>query len=87
MSFIPDMQGSPLKPLSVSTSINGSFGTPLSFMTAYGDAQSQNFGTLNIRSPFKSTHRYLDPGIFHPQTTLVLDACTSLSSQATVDVE
>ena len=87
MSFIPDMQGSPLKPLSLSTSINGSFGTALSFMTAYGDSQSQKFGTLNIRSPFKSTHLYLDPGIFHPQTTLALDACTTLSSQATVDVE
>ena len=87
MSFVPDMQGSLLKPLSVTTNINWSFWIPLVFMTTYGDTQSQKFGTLNISSPFKSSHRYLDPGVYYPQTTLLLDACTALSSQATLDVE
>lgn len=87
MSFLPDMQWSPLKPLSLSTSINWSFGTPLVFMDTYGDEQSQKFGTQSIRSPFVAKHRYLNPGVYYPQTTLLLDTCTDISSQATVDVE
>ncbi|MEI6426060.1 MAG: PKD domain-containing protein [Candidatus Absconditabacteria bacterium] len=86
LEFLPDMQGSSLKPLKFTTTIKGSFDTPLFFTNTYGDSQSQNFGTKNIRSPFSSQHRYFNPGIFYPQTTLMLDACTNLSAQATIDI-
>jgi hypothetical protein len=56
-------------------------------MDTYGDEQSQKFGTQSIRSPFVAKHRYLNPGVYYPQTTLLLDTCTDISSQATVDVE
>ena len=87
LSFVPQMESDLIHPLKFTTIIFGSFDTPLFFSNIYGDSQSQNFGTRAIRSPFASEHRYISPGIYYPQTTLMINTCTSLSAQATVDIQ
>jgi len=87
LQFLPDMNWSALKALQFSTTIKWSFGTALFFTNTYGDTQAQNFWTKNIRSPISVQHRYVSPWIYYPQTTLMLDACTNLAAQATVDIQ
>jgi len=87
LQFLPNMKGTTAKALSFETAIRGSFGTPIFFKNNYGDSQSQIFSTKNIRSPISSQHSYINADVYYPQTTLLLDACTNLSAQATIDIQ
>gem|GEM_PF-5258122 len=87
LQFLPNMKGTTAKALSFETTIRGSFETPIFFKNNYGDNQSQSFSIKNIRSPISSQHNYINADVYYPQTTLLLDACTNLSSQATIDIQ
>lgn len=53
----------------------------------WGDWTSTTFSPKNRLSfPLKQTHRYKNPWIYYPQTTIALDQCTQLSSQSTLAV-